>query len=63
VTRAYAFFVLAGFALIPTLLIGYVFFFQDPTLKYESHPFHIAAIAIASLEGFFIAYVTWLCYR
>ncbi|MEO6279596.1 GGDEF domain-containing protein [Roseateles sp.] len=59
----YASFVLVGLALVPAFLIAYLFFFQDPALVFQSHPFHIVAIGIASLEGFFIAYVTWLCYR
>src|SRR6202021_2281438 len=42
---------------------GYLFLFQDPTLKFEDHPFHVIAIAVATLEGLFVCYVTWRCYR
>jgi diguanylate cyclase (GGDEF)-like protein len=63
VIETYARLLLAGFALIPAALIGYLFFFQDPTLKFEDHTFHVIAIAAATLEGLFICYVTWRCYR
>lgn len=32
-------------------------------LRFEDHPFHEFAIAIASLEGLFVTFVTWQCYR
>jgi two-component system, cell cycle response regulator len=63
VTKAYARLVLIGFALIPAYLIAYLFFFQDPTLRFENHVFHEVAIAVATLEGLFVAYVTWRCYQ
>jgi diguanylate cyclase (GGDEF)-like protein len=63
VTKAYVILVLTGFALIPAYLIAYLFFFQDPTLKFENHTFHEIAIAIATLEGLFVTYVTWSCYQ
>jgi diguanylate cyclase (GGDEF)-like protein len=63
VIETYAQLLLAGFALIPAALIGYLFFFQDPTLKFEDHEFHVIAIAVATLEGLFVCYVTWRCYR
>ncbi len=63
VTETYARLLLVGFALVPASLIGYLFCFQDPTLKFENHTFHVIAIAAASMEGLFVAYVTWLCYR
>jgi len=63
VTRAYAHLLLAGFALVPGYLIAYVFLFQDPALKFENHTFHEIAIAAATLEGLFVTYVTWRCYR
>lgn len=62
VTKAYASLLLACFALVPLYLIAYLFFFQDPTLKFEDHAFHVIAIAAATLEGFFVTYVTWRCY-
>lgn len=63
ITRAYASMLLILFALTPAYLIAYLFFFQDPALKFENHTFHEIAIAAATLEGMFVAYVTWRCYR
>ena len=63
ITRTYARLVLAAFALVPAYLIGYLYFFQDRTLTFENHPFHEVAIAAATLEGLFVTYVTWQCYR
>src|ERR1700692_4680779 len=63
VTQAYAGFLLIAFALLPAQLIAYLYFLQDPTLRFEDHLFHEIAIAVATLEGLFVTYVTWLCYR
>ncbi|SEI27225.1 hypothetical protein SAMN05192544_10841, partial [Paraburkholderia hospita] len=63
ITQSYARLVLVAFALVPAYLIGYLYFFQDRTLKFESHAFHEIAIAVATLEGLFVTYVTWQCYR
>src|ERR1700692_3100231 len=63
VTHAYAGFLLVTFALLPAQIIAYLYFFQDPTLKFEDHLFHEIAIAVATLEGLFVAYVTWRCYK
>jgi diguanylate cyclase (GGDEF)-like protein len=63
VTQAYASLLLVVFALTPALVIAYLYFYQDPTLKFEDHLFHEIAIAVATLEGLFVAYVTWLCYQ
>jgi len=63
VTTVYARLLLAGFALVPAYLIAYLYFFQDPALKFENHTFHEIAIAAATLEGLFVTYVTWRCYR
>jgi diguanylate cyclase (GGDEF)-like protein len=62
-TQAYASFLLLAFALMPAQFIAYLYFYQDPTLKFEDHLFHEIAIAVATLEGLFVAYVTWRCYR
>ncbi|MDZ5459652.1 PAS domain S-box protein [Azohydromonas lata] len=48
--------------LLPALAIAYVYAFQDPALRLESHLFHQVAIAVATLEGIFISYVAWRCY-
>lgn len=63
VTKIYAAFLLAAFALSPAALIAYLYFFQDPALKFDNHLFHEIAIAAATLEGLFITYVSWRCYR
>ncbi|MCA3920219.1 GGDEF domain-containing protein [Burkholderia sp.] len=62
VTRVYARLLLVGFALTPAYLIAYLYFFQDPSLKFENHTFHELAIAAATLEGAFVTYVCWRCY-
>lgn len=63
IVKVYACLLLAGFAFGPAYLIGYLFFFQDPTLLFENHAFHIIAITAATLEGLFVTYVTWCCYQ
>jgi diguanylate cyclase (GGDEF)-like protein len=63
VTQAYASLLVIAFALMPAQFIAYLYFYQDPTLKFEDHLFHEIAIAVATLEGLFVAYVTWRCYR
>lgn len=63
VTRTYVNLLIAGFALIPAYLIAYLYFFQDPALTFENHAFHEIAIAAATLEGLFVTYVAWRCYR
>src|SRR3984957_17342120 len=63
VARPYASLLLVAFALLPAYLVAYLYFYQDPGLKFEDHLFHEIAIAVASLEGLFVTYVTWCCYR
>lgn len=63
ITQIYARLLLVGVALVPAYLIAYLFFFQDPTFKFENHAFHEIAVAAATLEGLFVTYVTWRCYR
>ncbi|RQR62858.1 GGDEF domain-containing protein [Burkholderia sp. Bp9015] len=63
VTRGYAKLLLTGFALVPLYLIAYLYFFQDPSLKFENHAFHELAIAVATAEGAFVTYVCWRCYH
>lgn len=62
VTTLYARLLLAGFAFVPAYLIAYLYFFQDPALRFENHAFHELAIAAATLEGLFVTYVCWRCY-
>jgi diguanylate cyclase (GGDEF)-like protein len=62
-TTAYARILLFGFSLIPAYVIGYLYFFQDPKLKFDSHLFHVIAIGVATLEGLFVTYVSWKCYQ
>ena len=61
--KVYAYLLLAGFAFVPAYLIGYLYVFQDPTLIFENHLFHIIAITAATLAGLFVTYVTWRCYQ
>jgi two-component system, cell cycle response regulator len=61
--KVYALLLLVAFALIPASPIAYLYFAQDPTLTFENHLFHEIAIAAATLEGLFVTYVTWQCYR
>src|ERR1700722_15860256 len=63
ITQAYGSLLLIAFALMPAQAIAYLYFFQDPTLKFEDHLFHEIAIAVATLEGLFVTYVTWRCYQ
>ncbi len=63
VASVYAKCLLTGFALLPACLIAYLWFFVDPRLTFEHHAFHEIAIAAATLEGGFVTYVTWVCYR
>src|ERR1700687_4144728 len=63
VTQAYVSLLRIAFALMPALLIAYLYFYQDPTLRFENHLFHEIAIAVATLEGLFVTYVTWRCYQ
>ncbi len=63
VTTIYARLLLVGFAFIPAYLIAYLYVFQDPKLFFEDHAFHEVAIAAATLEGLFVTYVCWRCYR
>jgi len=63
VTKLYARLLLAGFAMGPVILVAYLYVFQDPSLKFENHTFHELAITAATLEGVFVTYVCWRCYR
>jgi hypothetical protein len=62
VTQVYAGLLLVAFALMPIQFIAYLYFYQDPALKFENHLFHEIAIAVSTLEGLFVTYVTWRCY-
>ncbi|AOJ10689.1 GGDEF domain-containing protein [Burkholderia mayonis] len=62
IARIYTACLLIGFALVPAFLIAYLGVFIDPHLTFENHQFHELAIAAATLEGFFVTYVTWRCY-
>jgi diguanylate cyclase (GGDEF)-like protein len=63
ITKLYAKLLIIGFALSPAFLIAYLYFYQDPALKFENHLFHEIAIASATLEGLFVTYVSWRCYQ
>ncbi len=49
-------------ALLPAFAISYIYFAQDPALRFINHGFHEIAIAVAILLSAFITYVTWRCY-
>ncbi|MGF6988290.1 hypothetical protein QFZ99_007854 [Paraburkholderia atlantica] len=57
ITRSYAQLVFVAFALVPAYLIGYLYFFQNPGLKFENYPFHEIAITGATFVGLFVAYL------
>jgi hypothetical protein len=54
---------IAAFALMPMGLILYLDRFQAPSLVFMDHGFHLIAIAVATIEGLFVSYVSWRCYR
>lgn len=54
---------IVGFALVPAYLVAYLYFYQDPTFRFEDHLFHEFAITVATLEGMFVTFVTWQCYK
>jgi hypothetical protein len=61
-TRSYARLLLVAFALTPAGAIAYLFFFQNPSLKFESHLFDIVWICAITMEGVFITCLTRRCY-
>ena len=62
-TKVYAAMILLLLGLVPVFAIAYLYFFQDPTLRFEHHGFHEIAIGISMLQSGFIAYVTYRCYH
>jgi hypothetical protein len=62
-TNVYARLLAVGFALVPAFLVAYLYLYQDPTIVFDDHLFHEIAITIATLEGMFVAFVTWQCYQ
>jgi len=55
---------LIAVALIPSAAIWYlVTFSPDSPPLFESHPFHEFAIAVATLIGIFVTYVSWRSYQ
>ena len=63
VARLYVLALIAAFALMPMGLILYLDRFQAPSLLFMDHTFHLIAIAVATIEGLFVSYVSWRCYR
>jgi diguanylate cyclase (GGDEF)-like protein len=61
-TRLYEQLLVILAALLPSLAIGYIYLWQDPSLRFINHGFHEIAITIAVLLSGFISYVTWRCY-
>lgn len=62
-TRVYDVILGLLFALLPSVTIAYLAWFQDPARTLVSHLFHDGAIFIACLTSGFIAYVTLQSYR
>lgn len=60
--KGYAELVLMLVGLAPVVAIAYLYFFQDPALRFEHHSVHEIAIGISLLQSGFIAYVAWRCY-
>ncbi|MEO5350796.1 MAG: ATP-binding protein [Magnetococcus sp. YQC-3] len=55
---------LVAVALLPSVAIWYLTSFSAiPPLKFESHIFHEFIIAIATVIGGFISYVSWMSYK
>lgn len=63
IAHLYALALIATFALMPMGLILYLDRFQTPSLLFMDHTFHVIAIAVATIEGLFVSYVSWRCYR
>jgi diguanylate cyclase (GGDEF)-like protein len=61
-TRLYEQLLVILAALLPSFAIGYIYFAQDPSLRYIDHSFHEIAIAVAVILSGFVSYVTWRCY-
>ena len=61
-TKGYAMIILLLLGLVPAFAITYLYFFQDPALRFEHYGFHEIAIGVSLLQGGFIAYVTYRCY-
>lgn len=60
--KGYVQLLVIGYALVPSVAIAYLYFFQNPALHFENHSFHELAIGIATLCSAFVTYVTWRCY-
>jgi hypothetical protein len=63
VARVYALALIAALAVTPLGLILYLDRFQAPSLLFMDHTFHLIAIGVATIEGLFVSYVSWRCYR
>ena len=63
IARLYLLALLAAFSVMPLGLILYLDRFQTPTLLFMDHTFHVIAIAVATIQGLFVSYVSWRCYR
>ncbi len=60
--KGYAVMILLLVGLSPSAAIAYLYFFQDPALRFEHHGVHEIAIGISLLQSGFIGYVTYRCY-
>lgn len=62
VTRIYERLLQLLFALVPSVAIIYLYWYQLPELCETHHGVHELAIAAATVVGAFVSYVTWRCY-
>lgn len=62
-TRLYATLILVSFSLFPALGLAYLYFFQNPEIKFVAHFAHEIAIGVALLQSGFIAWIAWLCFQ
>lgn len=63
ITRLFEIALGLAFAVLPSLGIAYLSFFQDPRLLFMDHAAHEVAISLAILVSALISLVTWLCYQ
>lgn len=63
VARLYVLALFGVLAVMPMGLILYLDRFQDPSVLFMDHGFHVIAIAVATLEGLFVSYISWRCYQ
>lgn len=61
-TRGYEKLLMLIAALLPLVAVIYIAYFQDANLLFHQHAVHESLIAIAIMQGAFVAYVSWRCF-